>query len=209
MFENIFGVASLATLTILVNGLAVICLLIVGICIAAGIVSNSMSGRTILLAKTCDRYCLWFGVIVQLVEIIFFYGLEDYWPRLLTNDETIIAIIKSATPVISICVIPDALQNIFGRSEKGGIQSGFQRKSQLIANLLAYVIGLIIGVTLAYYFQFRVFGKSWIGLESSIFSALVQSTIYFSINWDTAVKESNKRAMQEKFATSVEIELAG
>ena len=181
----------LAAMTIIMNILAVVFMTILGFSMAVSVlVGNAVGAEDIRLAKITGRVALVIALVVQLIQIALFYGLDDCWPRLFSNDEDVIDQVKEIVPIVCSFMIPDALQNILGGNLRGVGKVHFQA----IINLIAYyVVGLVIALLLAFYFDMGIVGQ-WIGLAcGNTFSFVVQSIVYISINWDNVIEESKRR----------------
>ena len=205
-----FGIVSLAAMTMTMNVIAVIYMSIIGISMAASVlVGNAVGAESIRLAKIAGRLCILLGILVQMVQFVPFFGLRNYWPRIFSDDEEVIAAVQKLIPIVSAFLIPDALQSIFGGNLRGAGKLHFPTA----VNLLSYYgIGLLVSLTLAFYFKMGITGQ-WLGLEcGNLFSATVLGTYYLLLNWEKVVQESKQRLQENqvkntKNTDAVEIKL--
>lgn len=176
IFAGYLGVNALAAEVIIINIVAFVFMLPLGISFASScLVGNYIGARNIALAKRFANLTIIFNVVCTVVVIIFFYIFKGQLARLFTTEPEVVAIVDEVLWIICIYIFFDTIHGV-----QSGIIRGLGRQAygSLYTLLCYYVFGMPLALIFAFTFEMGVAGL-WIGF--TIASCCLDVGFYFII----------------------------
>lgn len=165
--------------------------------VATSKVGNAIGKDNVHQAQQISNIILVLSLSLQLLNSIFIYLLQDFWPYLFTNEEEIITSIKGFLVVFCCYIVIDAFQTAIGGILRG---VGKQLYGAFCYVFSYYCIGFPIGLIMAIILDLDAKGL-WIGtLCASISCLIILGSYYLYIfDWKYAVEEGRKRRLENSY----------
>ncbi|KAL9649361.1 hypothetical protein ABK040_016188 [Willaertia magna] len=154
-------------------------------------VGQMLGANQPLKAKYTSFTCNFLAAAFMLIAGSICAVLSKLLPKLFTNDPEVIELASQVLPLCSVFQLFDGVQTV-----SSGVLKGIgSQKIAAVANIVSYyVIGLPVGVLLAFVFGWNLMGL-WVGLAVSLFfvSSLLFSYILFKVDWEKEAENAAKR----------------
>lgn len=163
-----------------------------GLGIAASVlVGNHVGEGDIRAAKTSGVLSTTLAIIVMAIVAALLAATHQWLPYIFTKDPAVIDIAAKTLLILAINAIPDAIQGVFSGIVRG---VGKQILGASFNFFSYYVIGLPIGLVLAFVFKFELIGL-YVGLIVAAMTSCCLFIIYliFVINWKHEVEVARIR----------------
>jgi MATE family multidrug resistance protein len=151
--------------------LGIACSVRVGTCLGSQIPRN---------AKVCAVLSFLVGVLIMCLNAIQMALLRKYEVSIFTNDNEVIALASSVLPINAVFQIFDGAQTCLSGVLRG---TGKQKIGAILIFICFYVIGLPLGLILAFPAHLKLYGI-WLGVAVSVFSLAIMELIYLAMRVD-------------------------
>ncbi|KAL4073511.1 MATE efflux family protein [Scleroderma citrinum] len=131
------------------------------------------------------------AVAVGCVWCTMFLVFRTKWAYLFNDDPEVVSIVASVLPITALSQMFDGMNNVGG----GVLRARGMQVAGAWLNLGAYyILGIPFGITLTFYFGFRLAGL-WIGLVAAlIYSSIISVWIgVIRADWEVEVKKARER----------------
>lgn len=116
------------------------------------------------------------------------------WGYIFNNDEEVITLVSGIMPLVALFQIVDGMSAVTG----GALRARGKQSLGALVNVTAYyVIGIPLGVYLAFWWNLHLYGL-WIGLASALcYSALVSAYVVLRTDWAKEVLRVRSRIEED------------
>ncbi|CAE6467908.1 unnamed protein product [Rhizoctonia solani] len=124
----------------------------------------------------------------------FFLVFRKRWGYLFNNDETVIRLVSDIMPLVALFQIVDGMSAVTG----GALRARGKQSLGALVNVTAYyVIGIPLGIYLAFWWNLDLRGL-WIGLSSALcYSAVVSAYVILRTDWSKEVLRVRARLEED------------
>jgi MATE family multidrug resistance protein len=159
--------------------------------IAAGTeVANRLGEASVQKAREAAKISL---ILTSVTAWAIFFALllcKQHLPWILTNDESIIALMQEVLPIIAVFQFVDAYVGVMNGIIRGIGKQAFGAWSQLFG---CYVVGLPVSAFTAFHLDWRLKGL-WTGIAlAMVFICLVQGAYLWFVDWQRLVDDARHR----------------
>lgn len=187
LLAGLLGTDMLAAQTIVLNTSSLFYMLPLGLSIASATrVGNCLGANSSEKAKTASSVAIRLGLAVGLFNFIVLICIKKHWGWAWTNDAKVVNIVSDILPLAALFQFSDSFGAVGGGILRG---SGRQRSGALINLAGYYILGLPIGVVLAFSFNHGLKGL-WEGLTVSLF--IVSIILYIILYYTDWEQEASK-----------------
>jgi MATE family multidrug resistance protein len=191
LLAGLLGTDMLAAQTIVLNTASLFYMLPLGLSIASSTrVGNCLGANETSKAKNASSVAVRLGLAVGLFNFVVLICIKDYWGWVWTKDAKVVSIVSEILPLAAVFQFSDSFGAVGGGILRG---SGRQRSGALINLAGYYILGLPIGVVLAFSFNHGLKGL-WEGLTVSLFivSIILYILLYFT-DWEVEAVKARSR----------------
>ncbi|ELU44319.1 multidrug/Oligosaccharidyl-lipid/Polysaccharide flippase [Rhizoctonia solani AG-1 IA] len=135
-----------------------------------------------------------FALCLSLSSSFFFLVFRKRWGYLFNNDETVIRLVGDIMPLVALFQIVDGMNAVTG----GALRARGKQSLGALVNVTAYyVVGIPLGIYLAFWWNMELRGL-WIGLATALFySAVVSAYVILRTNWSKEVLRVRARLEED------------
>ena len=143
-------------------------------------IGNCLGAQCPNRARFASRAALILALAFASFNSCLLIAVRSHWGYLWTNDPTVVTIVQDILPLAAVFQFSDALGAVGGGILRG---CGHQKTGAMINIFGYYVLGLPVGVLLAFKAGFGLMGL-WLGLTCGIFIvSCVLMMIIFRMDW--------------------------
>ncbi|KAF8699989.1 MATE efflux family protein, partial [Rhizoctonia solani] len=145
-------------------------------------------------ARIAAEVSLVLSLIFALCLSFFFLVFRKRWGYLFNNDETVIRLVGDIMPLVALFQIVDGMNAVTG----GALRARGKQSLGALVNVTAYyVVGIPLGIYLAFWWNMELRGL-WIGLATALFySAVVSAYVILRTNWSKEVLRVRARLEED------------
>lgn len=191
LLAGLLGRDMLAAQTIVLNTSSLFYMLPLGLSIASATrVGNCLGANSALKAEAASTVALRLGLAVGLFNFIVLICIKEQWGWAWTNDSKVVDIVSDILPLAALFQLSDSFGAVGGGILRG---SGRQRSGAFINLAGYYILGLPIGILLAFSFNHGLKGL-WEGLTLSLFmvSIILYILLYYT-DWEAEANKARSR----------------
>ncbi|KAG8733192.1 hypothetical protein FRC11_008051 [Ceratobasidium sp. 423] len=145
-------------------------------------------------ARIAAEVSLVLSFLFALYLSIFFLTFRKRWGYIFNNDETVIRLVSDIMPLVALFQIVDGMNAVTA----GALRARGKQSLGALVNVTAYyVIGIPLGVYLAFWWNMDLQGL-WIGLATALlYSAVVSVYVILRTNWNKEVLRVRARLEED------------
>ncbi|KAB5592883.1 MATE efflux family protein [Ceratobasidium theobromae] len=145
-------------------------------------------------ARVAAEVALCLSFVFALCSSAFFLTFRKRWGYLFNDDETVVALVGAILPLVAVFQVVDGMSAVTG----GALRARGKQSLGALVNVTAYyVIGIPLGVYLAFWWDMKLQGL-WIGLASALFySAVVSAYVVLRTDWAKEVLRVRARLEED------------
>ncbi|KAG8746275.1 hypothetical protein FRC10_005524 [Ceratobasidium sp. 414] len=157
-------------------------------------IGNLLGSRHGKKARIAAEVALSLSVILAVILCTFLTVFRKRWGYLFNDDEEVITLVSGIMPLVALFQIVDGVNAVTG----GALRARGKQSLGALVNVTAYyVIGIPLGIYLAFWWDMRLKGL-WIGLSVALFySAVVSVWVVVRTNWAKEVLRVRARLEEE------------
>ncbi|KAG6919086.1 hypothetical protein DXG01_009339 [Tephrocybe rancida] len=135
------------------------------------------------------------ALIVSLLTSAVYLGFRHSWGRMFNDDQDVVDLVASVIPLIAFFQIVDANSAVTAAILRA---RGLQSLGAMLNMTGFYVIGLPLGIWLAFQYKLGLHGL-WIGLAAAlVYCAIVGTVLSLKTDWDEEVRKVEERLAREE-----------
>ncbi|KAF8079286.1 multidrug/Oligosaccharidyl-lipid/Polysaccharide flippase [Lyophyllum atratum] len=141
------------------------------------------------------------ALIVSLITSITYLSFRHSWGKMFNDDPEVITLVASVIPVIAFFQVVDANATVTAAVLR---TRGMQSITALLNTSAFYVIGLPLGVWLAFRWDLGLHGL-WTGLAAAlVYCSVIGTVLCFKTDWNREVVKVMERIAEEEHLRRVE-----
>mmetsp|Transcript_11264 Transcript_11264/g.16552 ORF Transcript_11264/g.16552 Transcript_11264/m.16552 type:complete len:550 (+) Transcript_11264:55-1704(+) len=185
------AVLAIGTNAILLNISSMVYMLYLGVSISANVrIGNALGAGSAKRAKMCANVALGLAVGCALLCAVFLIVFRTSLPALFTHDQEIIDYCSKLLYIAAAFQVPDAVNGVIQGIFKG---TGRQSFGAYLNFAAYYIVGIPIGVLLAFHLEQGVMGL-WVGMTIGLFIVgTVGMVLVYRSDWPALVEETIAR----------------
>jgi len=143
-----------------------------------------------IAAETSLSVSLMIAVFMSTLLLVF----RKRWGYIFNNDEDVVGLVSDIMPIVALFQIVDGMSAVTG----GALRARGKQALGALVNVTAYyVIGIPLGVYLAFWWNLHLYGL-WIGLACALcYSALISAYVVLRTNWSKEVLRVRSRIEED------------
>ncbi|KAG8761892.1 hypothetical protein FRC11_012499, partial [Ceratobasidium sp. 423] len=158
-------------------------------------VGNLLGSGHPQMAKLAAETAVGMSLVVAMILGTIFATFRTNWGYLFSNEEKVVSLVASVLPVVALFQIVDGATAV----SDGVLRARGMLGLGAIINICSYyVVGLPVGVALAFWTHLGLKGL-WIGLSIALFcAAVISMVVVYKTNWDLEVSKARERLAEER-----------
>ncbi|KAH7345733.1 multidrug/Oligosaccharidyl-lipid/Polysaccharide flippase [Rhizoctonia solani] len=158
-------------------------------------VGNLLGSGHAQMAKLAAETAIGMSLVVAMILSTIFMTFRAHWGYMFNDEEKVVSLVASVLPVVALFQIVDGATAV----SDGVLRARGMLGLGAIINICSYyVVGLPVGVALAFWAHLGLKGL-WSGLSIALFcAAAISMFVVYKTNWDLEVSKARERLAEER-----------
>jgi len=168
-------------------------------------IGNHLGAAQALRAKAATSVAIYMALIMALFLSTFFMVFKDNWAYIFNDDIKVVKLVARIMPLVALFQIFDGLCAVTG----GVLRSrGSQSLGALLNFICYYIIGIPLGLILAFAYDFALYGL-WIGVSVALLvGSPISVIIVLLTDWNREIERVQARLAEDQDAAKISVDAA-